>query len=460
MTIYYVGKGGSDVNNGTTWALRKLTLNGVEDIPVVANDTVYVGPGAYREAFVVDVSGSSGQPITYIADTTGENTDEIGGIVRVTGSDDDQTATRTNVIGSNGKSYRTFRGFMLDYSAGAVVYVVGDPTNWILEDLFVESYSDNRSIIFTGDQSNNIVRRCILLPHANNNPIYMNHTSLVSNSGNSVENCILYGTRGCKSIALDYVAGVTITNCLFFGGYRGVQTLNCSGGTAVNVKNSVFNRVHSPFYSDLLGTLVEDYNSLSAFSTARTLVNTGSNSDTYGAILEPPLLHDGYRFVSWMSGQLSIWSQVKAITGSSESSDDLFGMLRPVTSSKKSRGAIQYDYKEREVTTTYDSSIASIKFADANRHQMFVPVTAVSTTITVRVYRETNYAGTLPQMIIRQPGQSARTTVDVGSASTWNELSDTFTPDGSTDYVIIEFVSNNTAASGSYAVYFDLLNVS
>ena len=46
---YYVGPGGNDGNNGTSWALRKLTLNGAEDIPVVPGDVVWVGPGVYRE---------------------------------------------------------------------------------------------------------------------------------------------------------------------------------------------------------------------------------------------------------------------------------------------------------------------------------------------------------------------------------------------------------------------------
>ena len=68
MATYYVGKGGNDASDGTTWAKRKLTLNGAEDIPVKAGDTVYVGPGIYREALECDVSGSAGSPITYIRD--------------------------------------------------------------------------------------------------------------------------------------------------------------------------------------------------------------------------------------------------------------------------------------------------------------------------------------------------------------------------------------------------------
>lgn len=36
MTTYYVGPGGDNAHAGTSWALRKLTLNGAEDIPVAA----------------------------------------------------------------------------------------------------------------------------------------------------------------------------------------------------------------------------------------------------------------------------------------------------------------------------------------------------------------------------------------------------------------------------------------
>ena len=75
MTTYYVGSGGSDAADGLSWANRKLTLNGAEDVSVAAGDTVYVGPGVYRHTLTVDVSGSAGNIITYIADVTGQNTD-------------------------------------------------------------------------------------------------------------------------------------------------------------------------------------------------------------------------------------------------------------------------------------------------------------------------------------------------------------------------------------------------
>lgn len=59
MAVYFVGPGGNNSNNGLTWQTRKLTLNGAEDIPLVAGDKVYVGAGTYRELLTVDVSGGN-----------------------------------------------------------------------------------------------------------------------------------------------------------------------------------------------------------------------------------------------------------------------------------------------------------------------------------------------------------------------------------------------------------------
>ena len=123
MTIRYVGIGGNDANSGLTWALRKLTLNGVEDTPVQAGDTVYIGAGTYREQSTVDVSGAAGSPITYIGDYDGSHTDGIGGVVRLTGSDDDLTAARNYSITAASKNYRTFEGIHLDLSSSHNGYI-------------------------------------------------------------------------------------------------------------------------------------------------------------------------------------------------------------------------------------------------------------------------------------------------------------------------------------------------
>ena len=136
------------------------------------------------------------------------------------------------------------------------------------------------------------------------------------------------------------------------------------------------------------------------------------------------------------------------------------GLARPATASKNSWGAVQYTGAARE-TTTVQAGTQSLKLPDAGtQFLMRVPVTAVSTTISLYCYREADYTGTNPQMILRQPGQSDRTTTDAGSASAWNQLTDTFTPAASPPYVDIFVRSSNTAAATDFDVFFDSVSVS
>jgi hypothetical protein len=174
--------------------------------------------------------------------------------------------------------------------------------------------------------------------------------------------------------------------------------------------------------------------------------------------METPIFAGGIR-MPWVFAAPTEWSSFRAITGTGMATNDSFGMARPATDSKKSWGAIQYTDVSRE-TTTKRTGTASIKLADAGRHQMFVPTTNASTTFSVYVYREADYAGTNPQMVIKQPGQSDTTVTDAGSASGWNQLTTTLTPAASPGYVVVELVSNNTATSGDYDTFFDDLVVS
>lgn len=62
MAIYYVAKDGSDANNGTSWALAKLTLAGVYALSLAAGDVIYIASGVYKETLTVG-KGNSTTPI-------------------------------------------------------------------------------------------------------------------------------------------------------------------------------------------------------------------------------------------------------------------------------------------------------------------------------------------------------------------------------------------------------------
>lgn len=463
MATYYVGSGGNNGNNGLSWANRKLTLNGVEDIPVAAGDIVYVAPGSYNEMLTLDVSGSSGNPITYIGDVTGQNTDGIGGPVRITGSSNNQTAANNNCITGASRSYRTFRGFYFDTVLFQAVTLTTASGNNIIEDCYFAGLGQGAVVVnIAGTGTNNTIRRCVFIG-AQGTPIGFTHTSTVDSSGHVVENCLFVGPAN-RGIGITRVGGITINHCTFIGCPIAIQVDTAlTVGQTTTVRNSQILWCYAAGMQAVTapGTnleITEDYNNFWGSGTARINVTTGSNSSAHTPLFEAPILLDGYQF-PWNPFALSSWSTLRRKAGTSMASDGLFGITRPATDSKKSWGAIQGYEKVRETTTTRTGT-ASIKLSDAGVHQMFVPTTNTSTTISVYVQWEADYAGTLPQLIVKQPGQSDQTDTATGSSGNWEQLSVTFTPAATPSYCVVELWSHNTASSTNYDTFFDDLVVS
>jgi hypothetical protein len=204
---------------------------------------------------------------------------------------------------------------------------------------------------------------------------------------------------------------------------------------------------------------VENYNCLFGNGGNYSNVTPGANTLTYPPIFTVPLLKAGHRLPAHELGELNAkWSQIGRIAGTSMSTDDLFGMTRPTTDSKKSLGAIQATGAIKEITVV-DGQGASLKLPDAGQQfLMRAPIPNSQITVGMKVYRETTYSGSNPAMLIRQPGQSDRITTDTGNAINWNQLQDTFTPASSPPYIDIFAVSQNVATISGYA-YFDTVTI-
>jgi len=469
MATYYV----DPVNGNNAWdgtsptfvaALvgPKQTLSAAEAIPVAANDTVWARPGVYRETLTCGVSGAAGQPITYIGDVMGEIWG-VGGIVRVTGSDNDQTAVRANCVTCGAqRDYRTFRGFAFDtsssYTFSTGLNLAG--TNWIVEDCWFENGATNIDClaVLGANQADWIIRRCIFRLSAywaSANGIHFYHGSDVSDAGHIVQNCLFMSYVG---VSISNVGGIDIDNITCLHNTVGVYLRAVpAAGQVINVHNSSFSHGFYGLNSVGAGYITEDHNNFWGIQIARLNVAVGANSTAYLDLHEMPLLYDGLR-LPWDYGHLSEWSVLSEATDSgSGATDDMHGIPRPVTNGKRSWGAYQFKPQERDTTTTYDASDASIALPDAGVVQYRIATTNVQMTITVQVYREANYAGVAPQMIVKQPGVADDTTTDAGAAGAWNELTTTLTPAAYPGFVQVELRSNNTAAAGNYAVYFDEL---
>jgi hypothetical protein len=437
-----------------------LTLNAAEDKPVVAGDIIYIGPGCYREMLTVDVSGAGGNLITYVADVTGEHTDQVGGIVRITGSDNDQTTARAHCVTGSAKDYRVFRGFNMGHASAASLYGTNSD-HWTVEDCAFTA--GVRGVDCVGGGTDWTVRRCLAM-FQSSYAIYFEHSPELDDSGHAVENCLLLASHSGMYVVR--VGDITVKNCLIAGMHSyGIRVATSpNAGHPLVVNNTIFVACETAMRAAALGDLTEDFNTLFGNEADRTSVSVGGNSQTYPPLLLPPLLHAGVGQASgfqmpWWFGKLSEWSQVRAITGNNEPSVDLWGIGRPATASKNSWGPCQFRDMERETGTTRGASTASLCLHNAGRHQIWVPVANESTTISVYVYREANYAGNLPQMICKQPGQADDITTDVGAAGAWNLLTTTFTPAADPPYVVVELISRNTAAAGNFDCFWDDLVV-
>ena len=280
MTVYYVGAGGNDGNSGLTWALRKLTLNGAEDEPVVAGDTVYVAPGVYRESLTVDVSGGAGTPITYIGDYRGVYTDGIGGVVRITGSDDDMATTRATCLAANTKNYRTFRGFIFNGSSSVVLNLV-DIQNWIIDQCcIIGSITAGSTIQITGANIlTNTISNCYIQSKAGSYSILFSHGVPVDDTAQVVENCILIN----NGISVAGIGGITIRNnhILYADNYGLYVTLALTVGQTITVNNNLIHGCAVGLRCQAVAEVLEDYNNFTSNTTDRNTVNVGANSLTY-----------------------------------------------------------------------------------------------------------------------------------------------------------------------------------
>lgn len=457
MTTRFVGPGGSDANSGLTWALRKLTIDGCENTPVTAGDIIHVAPGVYRELLTIDVSGTAGNAIEYRADTSGALTDGIGGIVRITGSDDDIVATRANCITSTTKDYRTFTGFTFDMTTSFLISLLSGSSNWIVQDCHFAGLAANVSQLNSNGTGTAItVRRCVF-NGARSSAIFFTHSVTVSGAGHVIENCIIVGAI-VAGVGSTRVGGITVTNCTMISCVSGVRVVTALAvGQTITVNNCIFAWCATAALNGTVsGEIIENYNALWGNGSDRTNTATGANSNVYPPIFNPQVLLSGFRLLQFPLFGLSEWSPIRRITGTGTAADDLNGVTRPATAAKLSWGALQFADVVRETTTIHTGAV-SLKLADAGIHQTPAPVGNASMTISVQVRWEADYAGTKPQLIIKQSGQSDITVTATGASDTWELLTNTFTPASSPDFVQVELRSNNTAVAGSYDVFWDQL---
>lgn len=339
MTTYYAGVGGNDANNGTSYALRKLTIQGAVNLATTAGDQVLVSPGTYRETVTLAASGSGGSPISLIGDYTGANTSGVRGVVRITGSNDDITATRTYCVTGTSKNYVTVCGFAFDLATTASALFSGC-TNIILERC--TSQYDVVAGYFVGACTSCTVRNCDFRGASQYNVMFADFATARDNCANVIESSILQsGTIACVYVLRH--GGVTVRNCTITNALRGVYALTLTGGQTTNVNNCIITGHTYGLQASASGEITEDYNTIWGVTTARTNVSTGANSVT-----RPPLFDTRWFFEAVNSGKVatpfdlaSYSTLVEYNSGTGAPSTDMRGAA--VTGTYREWGALEYN---------------------------------------------------------------------------------------------------------------------
>lgn len=147
-------------------------------------------------------------------------------------------------------------------------------------------------------------------------------------------------------------------------------------------------------------------------------------------------------------------------TATAPANDSTYSLFRGtnVNTINAGVGAYEYGQSGNQNTATVRSGTSSYQIPGAGYVDFQIPVNAVATTISIYAQYDAAYSGTLPSMNIvnsTQCGVAAATATQVGAASTWEQLTLSFTPTAA-GIVTVRLISSTTTPTGN--AFFDDFN--
>jgi len=143
MANHYISQqNGNDANDAHSVVNAKATIGSLITAGIAAGDVVYIGPGTYREAVTMAVSGNAGARIKFYGDPGARYlTNDKPGVVRVTRCDANETA-----------------------QSGSCVWDFGTRQYIDIYDLFIDGTSDaSGSYAAINGYDNITVNRCVAI---------------------------------------------------------------------------------------------------------------------------------------------------------------------------------------------------------------------------------------------------------------------------------------------------------
>jgi hypothetical protein len=273
MANYYVSRqNGNDGNAGTSAATAKATIGAGLGL-MSAGDTLYIGPGIYRETFTDTdfTAGTSGNETKIIGDPECQYlTSDKPGIVRVTGCGTDEIPTSGIVWDSSPVAYLWIKNLNIDGSSDNYVVNASDSTQY-WENCVIQGYQG----VISGFGDRTVFKNCLFLVSSNRGCVDINTINCVAIGGTSIglfwkgyhigSIAIggVYGFQECYDQSFDNTTSTSrgsCYNCLAIGA-RTAGFYACSGYNNISMASSDGYRFLNGAGEQIIGAL-SMYNSV------------------------------------------------------------------------------------------------------------------------------------------------------------------------------------------------------
>jgi hypothetical protein len=494
MTTYYVSTAGSDSNNGlgpdASDATNKPWLTIAKALGaagISSGDTVYVGPGVFREQVTVAMTSATvetfvlGDPQNSQGFRDGSGNllaaDEVRWTAWNGASDKVAPSGNGPTLSLAGRDFLTFRQFTIiggssnngnaiDASAGTQDITIQDCS---LISGGVATGGVIRVAMTAGATINWLIDRCRLLSISRGIRINAERHSADYDMNFLIRNCVFNTVNTCCYVissgsGTGFAGGLDVLNCSLFGN-KGVEILVNAGATSIpcTVLGSIILAGPGGLDASGSGQITEDYNSLYCV-TNRINVSAGANTKdgTYSPLLEfgqAPIQNRITRpYLMPTDG-----SPLLGFGGSGPPTVDILNRPRPAGGQSTAAACGAYERHDSAVkeTTVTDAGGVGLKITGPGDQDIHIPVNASSTTITIRVRYDTNHGtGTKPQAKLCANGEigvSEETKTAAAGIDTWETLTFSAITPTAKGVVTVRLLSRSAADTG--IAYFDTLSV-
>jgi hypothetical protein len=461
--IWYISQqNGNDSNGGQSYGDAFATLTKLNMVMLASGDTIYVGPGIYRELFYPNGSGSEGNPITIIADPEAQYLqDDNQGLVRITGADSNEESVRTYGIRLTSVNYWVVDGFLVDGANVWAVYGSLSKTHTIVNCTLVGGYGGTSNV--------HTIEKC-----------YISGGSYGINAAVNVRGSVIQaGTYVIRDIAEEAY------NTIALGGYIGfywssdAPSSNCIHCTTygsrygfynlqASAKNNVALLAERGFnggdasYSYAGSCRYGYYGVVKGSACYYGNCYVGTSGGT-GAVSEKPIVSINQQMYALAAllykPELSTGLQGWGADTSGEITNDILGVPHIVGENSDYGAGAYANVQESLDWAVYETSGPSIKIIDKGESVINIPCKAgEEVTVEVAVRYDNMMIANVPTISMEGKGINTQSDSHTGGANVWDTLLVSATP--TIDEVLILRLQAKSGVASHCNHYFSDIKVS